>query len=197
MNHKLRSYFIAGLIVWLPIVATFLVLRFILVMMDSTLSLLPHAYQPQQLFGFSIPGLGAVLALLVLLTTGVLVTNYVGGRLIELGEQVLARIPIVNTIYHSAKQVMQTLFKGGTESFSQVLLVEYPKEGIWTVGFLTAAAPGQIKQLFDEDVVCVYIPTTPNPTSGFLVMVPRAKTKLLNMSVDEAVKLVISLGVVQ
>ncbi len=127
----------------------------------------------------------------------ILVTNYLGGRLVEFGESILARIPLVNTIYHSAKKVMQTLFTSGSDSFRHVVLVEYPRPGLWTIGFQTAAVPTELILKTQQELISVYIPTTPNPTSGFLMMVPKSSAIILDMPVDEAVKYVISLGVVQ
>lgn len=197
LNHKLRSYLLAGLLVWLPLVATLLVIRFIVGIMDTTLSYLPHAYQPEQLIGFQIPGLGVLLTIVVLLTTGVLVTNFLGSRIVQFGESVVDRIPLVRNIYKAVKQVLQSLFSTGSQSFRQVLLVEYPRSGLWSVAFQTGNVATELNEKTGLDLLTVFIPTTPNPTSGFLIMVPKTDVILLDLSIDDALKLVISLGVVQ
>jgi len=197
-KHTIRGYLAAGLLLWIPIWVTLLVIGFIVELLDGTLSLLPHAYQPDQLLGMHIPGLGVVISILVVFSTGVLATNFIGRHLVALGESILSRIPLVRTIYHAAKQVVTTIFSSSSESFRKVLLVEYPRKGLWSIAFQTATASKSISDHCDgEDMVAVFLPTTPNPTSGFLIMVPRKDAYELDMSVDAALKMVISLGVMQ
>jgi len=192
--HHIRRYLIAGLVVWLPIWATYVVIRFLVNLMDGTLSLLPHEYQPDQLFGMHIPGIGLLFTLLILFFTGLLVANFLGRKIVTFWEGILARIPLIRSIYSAVKHVVHALLQPRGSSFRKVLLVEYPRRGIWSIAFQTS------DQFTDtphpEEVVTVFIPTTPNPTSGFLTIVPRADTQELNMTVEEALQLVISLGVV-
>lgn len=197
MLSYLRNCFISGLLVWLPVVVTVVVIKFLVDMLSKSLLLLPSEFQPDVLFGFHVPGIGVVLTLVVILTTGILAANIIGSRLVELGDKIMARIPLVRTIYTGVKQVTQTLFTPGGQSFRKVLLVEFPKEGVWTIGFQTGEVNQEIQGKMNESMVSYFVPTTPNPTSGFLMMAPRSKVVELNMSVDQALKLVISLGVVQ
>jgi uncharacterized membrane protein len=190
-----KKYFITGLLVWIPLAITAWVLNLIVSTMDSTLTLLPEELQPRNLIGFHIPGLGVLLTLLVVLLTGLLATNIIGQRLIRLWEGLLARIPVVKTIYNSVKQVSDTLFSSSGEAFRKALLVRYPHQGAWTIGFLTGQPGGVVAGHLRGDYVSVYVPTTPNPTSGFFLMMPRADVVELDISVDEALKYVISMGV--
>lgn len=197
MLSYLRNCFISGLLVWLPVVVTVVVIKFLVDMLSKSLLLLPGEFQPDVLFGFHVPGIGVVLTLVVILTTGILAANIIGSRLVEYGDKLMARIPLVRSIYTGVKQVTQTLFTPGGQSFRKVLLVEFPKEGVWTIGFQTGEVNQEIQGKMNEPMVSYFVPTTPNPTSGFLMMAPRSKVVELNMSVDQALKLVISLGVVQ
>jgi uncharacterized membrane protein len=171
------------------------VLNLIVSTMDSTLTLLPEALQPRNLIGVHIPGLGVVLTLLVVLLTGLLAANIIGQRLVALWEGLLARIPVVKTIYNSVKQVSDTVFSSSGEAFRKALLVQYPREGAWTIAFQTGQPGGDVAKHLRGEYVSVYVPTTPNPTSGFFLMMPRADVIELDMSVDEALKYVISMGV--
>lgn len=194
--HHLRRYLIAGLLLWLPLGVTVLVVRLLVGTMDQTLLLLPERFRPDALLGFHIPGLGLVLAVLVVLTTGMLVANLFGRRLVALWERLLARIPLVRSIYSAVKQLAETMFSGGGQSFRKVLLIEYPRKGLWTLAFQTGTGVGEAQQKTGRDVVNVYVPTTPNPTSGFFLMVPREEVVELDMSVDDGLKMIISMGVV-
>lgn len=196
-GKALRSYLLAGMVVWIPILVTFLTLRFIVEMLDETIALLPSAYQPQQLFGFNIPGLGVILSLVVLIGTGLIATNFFGARLVSWSESILDRIPLVRSIYNGTKQIMQAIISSNSQAFRQVLLVEYPRKGIWTLAFQTADANAVINQATEKDMIAIFIPTTPNPTAGFLLMVPKEDTIELPLSADEALKMIISLGVMQ
>jgi len=191
-----RRYVIAGLLVWVPILVTVLVVRFILDLMDQTLLLLPAAVRPEALLGVHIPGLGLVLAVLLLIFTGMLVSNIIGRSLVGLWEDLLNRIPFVRALYSGVKSFSTTILSNQGNSFKKVLLIEYPRKGVWSVGFQTAGDLPLISQHTGEPQVCVFIPTTPNPTSGFIVMVPRSQAIELEMSVDAAMKMIVTLGVV-
>lgn len=193
----LRRYLIAGLFVWIPIWVTLLVIGFIISIIDSSFSLLPTQYQPQYWFGVHIPGLGLVFSLLIVFFTGMLVTNYLGRRLVRVGESMVQRIPFVSSIYSATKQVVETLFSSSGQSFRKVFLIEYPRKGIWSVAFQTGNGAAELNKKTGQDLITLFIPTTPNPTSGFLMMVPREEAIELDISVDQALKFVISLGVVQ
>lgn len=196
-RKSIRSYLLAGLVVWLPVIVTLVVLRFIVDLLDKSMALLPHAYQPEQLFGVHLPGLGVVFSLVLLFLTGLVVTNFLGQRLMRWSEAVLDRIPLVRSIYSATKQVMETIFSSQSQAFRQVLLVEYPRKGLWTLAFQTGVVSDAISQHTGEEMLSIFIPTTPNPTSGFLMMVPKSDATELSMSIDDALKLVISLGVMQ
>lgn len=181
----------------MPILVTIMVLRFIIDLLDNTLALIPKGYQPEQLLGTHIPGLGVVLSLIILLTTGILATNFLGQRLVHWGEAILARIPLVRSIYNAVKQVINALLSTNSEAFRKVLLVEYPRKGMWSLAFQTGAVNAEINIKAQEEMIALFIPTTPNPTSGFMMMIPKKEAIELSMSIDEALKLIISLGVMQ
>jgi uncharacterized membrane protein len=194
----MRRYFLSGLLVWLPLWVTILVIKFLVDILSNTLLMLPHQYQPDVLIGFHIPGIGVIITLLVIFLTGVIVANFIGRRVVMLGDGIISHIPLVRTIYTSVKQVLQTLFTPGGQSFRKVLLVEYPRVGMWSLAFQTGDGTSEVtKSLHGEAMVSLFIPTTPNPTSGFLMIVPRKDVRELDMSVDQALKFVISLGVMQ
>ena len=192
----LKRYFITGLLIWAPLGITMWVLNFIVSTMDKSLLLLPTQWQPLALFNISIPGLGVILTLCVILLTGLITSNIIGQKLVNLWERLLARIPVVKSIYYSVKQVSDTLFSSEGEAFRKALLVQYPHQGCWTIAFLTGQAGGEIARHLPQDMVSVYIPTTPNPTSGFFLLLPKEAVIESDMSVDEALKYIISLGVV-
>lgn len=196
-SKTIRRYLLAGLLVWLPIVATLVVLRFIIDLLDKTLALLPYSLRPEQLLGVHIPGLGVLLSLALLLATGLLATNFLGQKLVVLGESLLARIPLVRSIYHAVKQVVETLISNNSQAFRKVLLIEYPRKGLWSIAFQTGKPNAQVQSHVGEELITVFVPTTPNPTSGFLMMIPVSDTEELDMSIDEALKVIISLGVMQ
>jgi uncharacterized membrane protein len=172
------------------------VLDLIVSTMDQTLLLLPPQYQPQVLFGRQIPGLGVVLTVVTVFVTGVLASNMLGQRLLQFWEYILGRIPVVKTIYSGVKQVSDTLFAPGGQAFRKALLVQYPRPGSWTIAFLTGKPGGDVANHLHGEYLSVYVPTTPNPTSGFFLMMPRADVIELDMSVDDALRYVISMGVV-
>jgi uncharacterized membrane protein len=196
-GKSIRSYLLAGLVVWLPILVTFVVLRFIVELLDQSMAFLPMAYQPEQLIGYNLPGLGVLLSLLLLFFTGLLATNFLGQRLVTWSESILDRIPLVRSIYNATKQVIQAIFSTNSQAFRKVLLVEYPRKGMWSVAFQTGIVGADIAKHMGVDMLSIFIPTTPNPTSGFLMMVPKSEAIELSMSVDDAFKLIISLGVMQ
>jgi uncharacterized membrane protein len=191
-----RRYLIAGLLVWVPILVTVLVVRFILDLMDQTLVLLPASLRPELLLGMHVPGLGLVLAVLLLIFTGMLVSNIIGRSLVALWEDLLNRIPFVRALYSGVKSFSTTILSNQGNSFKKVLLIEYPRKGIWSIGFQTAGDVPLISAHTGEPQVCVFIPTTPNPTSGFIMMVPRSQAIELDMSIDAAMKMIVTLGVV-
>ena len=196
MMPRLRRYLIMGLLVWLPFGVTLLVVKLLVDLMDQTLLVLPEAYSPDHLLGFHIPGLGVVLSVAVVLTTGVIMANFFGQQLLAGWEAILNRIPLVRSIYAGVKQLSETLLSSGGQSFRKVLLVEYPRKGLWTLAFQTGTEVGEAQARTGEEVINVYVPTTPNPTSGFFLMVPRRDVLELDMSVDEGLKMIISMGVV-
>lgn len=193
---KLRSYFVTGLLIWVPLAITFWVLSLIVGMMDQSLAWLPAGWQSEALLGVRIPGLGVLLTLAVISVTGFLATNFVGARLVLAWEALLQRIPIVRTIYSSVKQVSDTLFSSSGQAFRKAVLVQYPRAGSWTIAFQTGTPVAEVLSRVSPDMISVYVPTTPNPTSGFFLMMPRADVIELAMSVDDALKYVISMGVV-
>jgi len=192
----MRKYLIAGLLVWMPLGITFLVIRAIVGFLDKTLLLLPEAYQPDNLLGFHIPGLGVLLAVVLVLATGMIVANLLGRRIVNGWESLLARIPLVRTLYTGVKQIMEAVLAADANSFRRVLLVEYPRRGVWSLAFMTSAQLGEVQSKTESDVIGVFIPTTPNPTSGFVLMVPEQDVVYLDMTVEQGLKMIISMGTV-
>jgi len=190
----MKRYLIAGLLIWVPLGVTVMVIKLLVGMMDNTLLWLPDRYHPDFLLGFHIPGMGVVLSVVIVLGTGVIVANLFGRKLVSLWETVLAQIPLVRTIYTSVKQILETVFSSGS-SFRKVLLVEYPRKGLWTLAFQSGTTRGEAQIKTGEDIINVFIPTTPNPTSGFFIMVPKKDVIELDMSVDDGLKMIISAGV--
>ena len=193
---RFRRYLTAGLLVWVPLGVTILIIKLLIDFMDQTLLLVPAAYRPEVLLGFRIPGLGLLLTLVVVLLTGMIVANLFGRQLLAVGESLLGHIPIVRSIYSGVKQLVETVFSSKGQSFRKVVLLEYPRPGLWTVAFVTGEGQGEAQRKTGQDVVNIYVPTTPNPTSGFFLMVSRKDITELDMSVDEALKMVLSVGVV-
>ncbi|TMS57298.1 DUF502 domain-containing protein [Imbroritus primus] len=195
-SNALKTWFLTGLLVLMPLAITLWVLSLIIGTMDQSLALLPAAWQPVRLFGLSIPGLGAILTLIFILLVGMLAHNFIGQRLVSWWEALLRHIPVVGPIYSSVKQVSDTLLSSSGNAFRKALLVQYPRQGSWTIAFLTGRPGGDVQNHLQGDYVSVYVPTTPNPTSGFFLMMPRAETIELDMSVDTALKYIVSMGVV-
>lgn len=190
----MRRYLIAGLLVWLPIWATVVMIRFCINIADSTIAMLPLQYQPDQWIGHHIPGIGLLIVFLFLLATGLLVTNYLGRQLVQTWDKMIASIPLVRTIHSAVKHLTQAILGENGSSFSKVFLVEYPRRGIWSIAFQTNTEFKHAPQA--ENMTVVFIPTTPNPTSGFLIMVPQEDAHELDISVEEAIRMVISLGAI-
>ena len=192
----MKKHLITGLLIWVPLVITVWVLSFLVGTLDQTLLLLPNDWHPRAWLGFNIPGLGVLLTLAVVLLTGMLGANIIGQRLVTTWESLLSRIPIVKSLYSSVKQVSDTLFSSSGQAFRKALLVQYPRQGSWTIAFLTGQPGGDVANYLTGEYVSVYVPTTPNPTSGFFLMMPKADVIELDMNVDEALKYIISMGVV-
>lgn len=192
----MKKYFITGLLIWVPLVITAWVLSLIVRTMDQSLLLLPQAIQPETLLGVYIPGIGALMTLLVVLLTGLITANFVGQKLVLFWESALSRIPVVKSIYYSVKQVSDTLFSGSGEAFRKVLLVRYPHPEAWAVAFQTGTPTSEVGQHVDSDLVSVFIPTAPSPVNGFFFFVRKRDTIELDMSVDDALKYIVSMGVV-
>jgi uncharacterized membrane protein len=191
-----KKYLITGLLIWIPLVITIWVLKVIFDALDQSLLLLPASFQTEHWLGVHIPGLGAILTLVVVFLTGVFATNFFGARLVELWHEILQRIPVVNSIYSSVKQISDTLFSSSGQAFRKALLVQWPHQGMWTIAFLTGTPGGDVAQHVPADCLSVYVPTTPNPTGGYFVIVKKSDIIELDMSVDQALKYIISMGVV-
>jgi uncharacterized membrane protein len=194
--NLLRRYLVAGLLVWLPLGATYFVIRLLVEWMDQSLLLLPDRFRPESLLGLHIPGLGVLLSLMILLLTGLVAANLFGRKLVSLWEQLLSRIPLVRSIYSAVKQLVETVFTDNSNAFRKVVLVEFPRRGLWTLAFLTNDEQGPVQQATGERVISVYIPTTPNPTGGYFVLVPQVDVREINLSVDDGLKLLLSMGAV-
>lgn len=192
----MKKYFITGLLVLVPLFITVWVLKTLVQTLDQSLLLLPVAWRPEALLGVDIPGFGVILTVAIVLATGLVATNIFGQQLIELWEGVLIRVPVVKSIYSSVKQVSDTLFSDSGNAFRQALLIEYPRQGSWTIAFLTGTPGGDVANHLQGEYVSVYVPTTPNPTSGFFLMLPKSDVVELDMSVDQALKYIISMGTV-
>ena len=193
---QFRRYLVAGLLVWIPLGVTIFVLRVMIGLMDRSLLLVPEQYRPEALLGFAIPGLGIILSVLVVLITGLLAANFVGRGMVSFWESLLNRIPIVRTVYSGAKNFAEIVFSDSNESFKKVLLIEYPRKGIYSLAFQTATNLGEVQARTGESVICTFVPTTPNPTSGYIIIVPKKDIIELDMEIDEAFKMIVSLGVV-
>ncbi len=192
----MKKYLITGLLIWIPLVITIWVLKLIVESLDQVMLLLPRAFETENWLGFHVPGMGVVMTLVIVFITGLFATNLIGARLVHLWHDVLHRIPVVRSIYSSVKQISDTLFSSSGQAFRKALLVQWPREGMWTIAFLTGQSGGDVTNHLQGDYVNVYVPTTPNPTGGYFVIVARKDVIELDMSVDEALKYIISMGVV-
>jgi uncharacterized membrane protein len=192
----LRKWLVAGLLAIVPVAVTFAVLRWIVGTLDSTLLILPEQWQPDRLIGYHIPGFGVLLTLAILLIVGAVVSNFFGRKVAQWGDHLVARIPVVRSIYSSVKQVSDTLFSPGGNAFRTAVLVQWPRADVWTIGFVTGTPGGDVANHLVGEYLSVYVPTTPNPTGGYFVMLRKSDCIELRMSVDDALKYVISMGVV-
>ena len=192
---RLRNYFISGLLFWITLGLSIVVIKFFLELVNN---LVPNEYLPEVLFnlGNDIPGSGVILVVLIMLITGILVNNFIGRKLLQLWEKLLNKIPGFRGIYKALKQLSDTVLSTSGDSFKKALLVEYPRKGMWTIAFQTGNYQGEVEKIIGEEIINIYVPTTPNPTSGFFIMLPKTEVIELDMSVDEAFKLIISTGVV-
>ena len=194
---RLRNYLLAGVIVTAPVSITLYVSWLFIDFVDRQVTpLIPAKYNPETYLPFGLPGLGLVVIVLVLIMIGALTAGFIGRFFVRTGEQLLAHMPVVRTIYSALKQVFETVFAEKSTAFREVVLIEYPRRGIWAMGFATGSTKGEVQHLVEDEVVNVFLPTTPNPTSGFLLFLPRQDVVFLNMTVEEGVKMVISAGVV-
>ena len=196
MMQRMRRYFVAGLLVWLPLVATYWVMAFSIRLIDRSLLLLPTRFRPENLIGFEIPGLGVILTFALVIFTGFMVANFFGRGLVAAWESVLARIPLVRSVYGAVKQITASLFSDASKSFREVVLVEYPRRGMWMLAFVTGDTPKAFEAVLGERMINLYVPTTPNPTSGYYLMVPPQDVKRLKISVETGLKMILSAGVV-
>ena len=192
----LRKWLFTGLLVIVPGVITIAVLNWIVGTLDQTLQILPLAWHPDKVLGFHIPGFGVLLTLLILLVVGATASNFAGRKLVQLGDSLVSRIPVVRSIYSSVKQVSDTLFSESGNAFRTAVLGQWPRDGVWTVAFVTGTPNGEVAAYLRDEFVSVYVPTTPNPTGGYFVMVRKSDCVELDMSVDAALKYIISMGVV-
>jgi uncharacterized membrane protein len=191
-----KKYLITGLLIWIPLVITIWVLKLVVDTLDQSLLLLPEKWRTESFLGVHIPGMGVILTLVIVFATGVFATNFFGAQLVRLWHGILHRIPVVNSIYSSVKQISDTLFSSSGQAFRKALLVQWPREGMWTIAFLTGTPGGDVVNHLPGDYVSVYVPTTPNPTGGYFVMLARKDVIELDMTVDAALKYIISMGVV-
>ncbi len=196
MKKSLRTYLVTGLLVWVPLGITVFLIGFMVDFVDRAVLFLPEAYRPDNLLGFHVPGIGLVLVIIILFLTGLLAANFFGRRLVKLWESLLHRIPLVRSIYSASKTFAEVVLTDSTDSFKEVLLIEYPRKGLYSLCFQTSTQLGEVQSRTGEDVICVFVPTTPNPTSGVMIIVPRKDVVRLDMEIEEAVKMVVSLGVV-
>lgn len=192
--NKLKRYILSGLLLWLPVIATLFIIRFIFDIFNQGMKLLPNQYQPEALLGISVPGLGFIITIVILMISGAFASNFFGKKLVRLGENILERIPLIRSIYKAIKQVTQAVLGSNERSFRQVVVIEFPKEGCYSMAFQTSESIA-IDQV-NPNLTTVFIPTTPNPTSGFLLMVPSENVRLIDIPIEEALRFVISLGVV-
>jgi len=191
-----RKWFFAGLLVLVPVAITLWVLQWIVGTLDQTLLILPEAWRPDRVIGIHIPGFGVLLALAILLIVGAVASNFLGRKLVVWGDAIVSRIPVVRSIYSSVKQVSDTLFSESGNAFRVAVLIQWPREGMWTIGFVTGTPGGDVTNYLHGEYLSVYVPTTPNPTGGYFVMLPKSDCIELKMSVDEALKYIVSMGVV-
>lgn len=192
----MKRFFMAGLLIWAPIGVTVAVIRFIVGVMDSFLAWIPSPYQPAHWLPFPMPGFSFLVVLMLIIVTGMLAANFMGKKLLAWWESLLSHIPLVRSIYQGVKQSLEVVLSPQGQSFRQVLLIEYPKDGCWSLAFRTSEGPKTTSEAVGESLVSVFIPTTPNPTSGFLLLVPEQQVRPIDLTVDQALKYIVSLGTV-
>jgi uncharacterized membrane protein len=196
IKHHLRTYFFTGLLIVVPVGITVYILQIAIDWADSKLALLPVNLHPNTYLPFPVPGLGLIITFITVFFIGVVTTNFIGKWLVQLGERIVDKIPLVRSIYILAKQVLETIFSQDKESFKKVVMVEYPRKGLYSIGFITGIARGEIQDKTSSKVLNIFIPTSPNPTSGYLIMIPEEETTPLDMDIDSAFKLILSGGMV-
>jgi uncharacterized membrane protein len=192
-----RRYFVAGLLVWIPLGITLWVLSLLVDLMDQSLLLLPANWRSDAMFGFHVPGLGIILTVAIVIATGALAANFFGRKLLLVGDQLLGRVPVVRSIYGGVKQISDTLFSPEGKAFRRAVLVRYPHAGAWTVALVTGSPEHEVADILGREQISVFVPTTPNITAGFFLIVPRSETIELDMTVDAALKYIISMGVAE
>ena len=192
----LKANFIAGILFLTPLLATFYFLKLSIAWMDNILLVIPSRFRPEELLGFSIPGLGVLILFLLILGTGFLVRNYVGRKVVGLWDRLISTIPLVNRFYNSVKQLAETLAHGSTKDFKRVVLVQFPKDGVYSLGYVTGVSAGEVQEKTHKKCINIYVPTTPNPTSGYYLVVPEEEVIPLDMSVEDSFKLLISGGII-
>ncbi len=194
-KNRIKGYFLAGLLVLIPLGVTLYVIHFLISLMDKTIKLLPHFLRPETILHIHIPGLGIILILIITLFTGIMVKNYIGHKLVLYGELIVGYIPLVNTVYQGIKQLVEAIFTSRGQNFNRVILLEYPRKGIYTLGFVTGKVRGLLKHESLENMLNVFVPTTPNPTSGFYLLVPEKDVIDLDIRVEDAFKIIMSGGI--
>ncbi len=193
-----KRYLIAGILVTIPLIGTYLIIKFIIVSIDGLfMSMIPIEFQPKALIGYDLPGLGLILTILIILFVGFLTRLYIGNKIIQLGDFIMSKIPFGNTIYGGIKQLLAAIFTDSSDKFRSVVLVEYPRRGCWVIGFITGDPIEKMQSIDEKNLINVFVPTTPNPTSGFLILVPNDEVKRIDISIDYAFKLLISSGIIQ
>jgi uncharacterized membrane protein len=196
MQRKIKNIFLTGLAVVVPIGVTIYILFFLIAMMDGFLAIIPAAIHPDKLLGIRVPGLGVIFTFILIFLIGLITKSWIGNKIVNLGERLFGRIPVVRSIYQGTKQLVDALFTAKAGSFKKVVLFEYPRKGIYTVGFVTGQVRGELQEKTEEKYLNVFVPTTPNPTSGYYLMVPEQDVINTEMTVEDAFKLVISGGLV-
>lgn len=196
MNKRIRHYFITGLLVVVPLYITIYVLSLIVGFMDNVFMLLPESVRPDAFLPFHIPGLGIIFTLIGIFLVGVITANFLGKKLLYLGEKILSKVPVLRIVYNGTKQFMETFFAKEHEGFRKVVLVEFPRDGVYSVGFLTCKPSGELKKKTGNDCVSVFIPTTPNPTTGYYIIVPESKVIAMDMRIEDAFKVIMTGGMV-
>jgi len=197
MFPTFRRYILTGLIIWIPLGITFLVIKALLELLDKLLLFLPPAWHPEAVLGFNIPGSGLLFAFAVVFITGMLLTNIFGRQLMAWWENVLSHIPLISSIHSAVKQLVETFFNDETNAFSKVLMIQYPRPGLWTLAFQSNDATEEINTKSNADMVSIFVPTSPNPTSGFVLLVPKSDVIEMDMTVEDGLRMIMSLGVVQ